>query len=183
MPASTLPPSSSTEPLYPSKLSKELKLRLFSLDITDRHNITKGQFRRTISPFLEAGSPLAEWVNAFMTYTFRKLESMELGHEGDDVPLGLYDPICVWYALTADDVRWRPSSASPEDIRIETTGQWTRGACVVDRRNRRRIDSEVESSGDHGLWLSTRAGNRILRMDGSPGENEFGGILMERIFI
>lgn len=182
MPASTLPPSSSAEPLYPSKLSKELKLRLFPVDITDRHSITKGQFQRTVSPFLEAGSPLAEWVGAFMAHAFRKLESTGLGHESDKVSLSLHDPMCAWYALTADDARWRPTSASPEDIRIETSGQWTRGMCIVDRRSRQRIDSEVESSGDHGLWLSTRAGNRILRMEGSPGEDEFGGILMEKIF-
>ncbi|KAL1885378.1 hypothetical protein Plec18167_000871 [Paecilomyces lecythidis] len=183
MPASTLPPTRSEKlPPYPAKLSKQLTLRLFPLDITLRHNMTRGQFRQTVTPLLEAGSPLAEWVSAFMAHTFRTLESLHVGHEGDAASLSLHDPVCVWYALTADDKRWTPSSNSPEDIRIESSGQWTRGMCVVDRRNRHRIDSEVASSNDHGHWLSTRAGNRIWRVDGSPVEHDFGDILMQRIF-
>lgn len=183
MPASTLPPTRSEKlPPYPAKLSKQLTLRLFPLDITLRHNMTRGQFRQTVTPLLEAGSPLAEWVSAFMAHTFRTLESLHVGHEGDAASLSLHDPVCVWYALTADDKRWTPSSNSPEDIRIESSGQWTRGMCVVDRRNRHRIDSEVASSNDHGHWLSTRAGNRIWRVDGSPVEHDFGDVLMQRIF-
>jgi inosine-uridine nucleoside N-ribohydrolase len=173
---------SSKTPIYPPKLSKQLTLRLFPLDITLRHNVTQRQFWQVATPLLQAGSPLAEWVGAFMAQVFRKLESMHPGHEGDNASLSLHDPVCVWYALTADSPQWTTSSTSPEDIRIETTGQWTRGMCVVDRRNRRRIDSEVEIPSDHGLWLSMRAGNRILRMDGSPGEAEFGDILLERLF-
>lgn len=169
-------------PPYPPKLSKQLTLKLFPLDITLRHNMTRAQFRRTVGPLVEAGSPLAEWVSAFMAHTFRQLESMHPGHEGDNASLSLHDPVCVWYALTADDERWTPTPMSPEDIRIETTGQWTRGMCVVDRRNRHRIDSEVASTNDHGHWLSMRAGNRITRMDGSPVEEAFGDILMQRLF-
>ncbi|KAJ9197555.1 hypothetical protein DTO164E3_5697 [Paecilomyces variotii] len=183
MPASTLPPTRSEKlPPYPSKLSKQLTLRLFPLDITLRHNMTRGQFRQIVEPLLEAGSPLAEWVSAFMAHTFRTLETLHVGHEGDAASLSLHDPVCVWYALTADDKRWTPSPTSPEDIRVETLGQWTRGMCVVDRRNRHRIDSEVASTNDHGHWLSVRAGNRIWRIDGSPVEHDFGDVLMERIF-
>ncbi|KAJ9210581.1 hypothetical protein DTO166G4_7806 [Paecilomyces variotii] len=183
MPASTLPPTRSEKlPPYPSKLSKQLTLRLFPLDITLRHNMTRGQFRQIVEPLLEAGSPLAEWVSAFMAHTFRTLETLHVGHEGDAASLSLHDPVCVWYALTADDKRWSPSPTSPEDIRVETLGQWTRGMCVVDRRNRHRIDSEVASTNDHGHWLSVRAGNRIWRIDGSPVEHDFGDVLMERIF-
>ena len=64
LPQSTLPPS--RLPPYPRGLSKQLKLTLFPLDITNRHCVTRGEFRRTITPLLEKGSPLAEWVNAFM---------------------------------------------------------------------------------------------------------------------
>lgn len=182
-PASTLPPTTNPKlPPYPARLSKQLTLRLFPLDITLRHNLTRGQFRQTVAPLVEAGSPLAEWVSAFMAHTFRQIESMHPGHEGDRASLSLHDPVCVWYALTAEDGRWTPSPTSPEDIRIETTGQWTRGMCVVDRRNRHRIESEVASMNDHGHWLSTRAGNRIIRMDGSPVEAEFGDLLLQRLF-
>lgn len=94
----------------------------------------------------------------------------------------MHDPVCVWYALTAADPGWKPSAASPEDIRIDTTGQWTRGMCIVDRRNRNKVEGEDESPSDHGLWLNTKSGNRILRMDESPVEANFGEILLKRVF-
>ncbi|KAI9368998.1 Inosine/uridine-preferring nucleoside hydrolase domain-containing protein [Aspergillus egyptiacus] len=180
-PKSTLPVTSSLAE-YPSTLSKQLTLRLFPLDITLRHGLNRGQFRKATAPLLEAGSPLAEWVCAFMTHTFATLERLHTNHIGDSAELSLHDPVCVWYALTAADEGWKPSEKSPEDIRVETTGQWTRGACIVDRRARHPIDGDEQSSSDHGLWLSRRAGNRIWRMDKSPAEANFGEILIDRLF-
>ena len=182
-PNSTLPPTQSAllAP-YPAKLSRQLTLRLFPLDITLRHNISRGQFRKTVTPLLAAGSPLAEWVSAFMAHTFQTLERLHPGHVGDNAELSLHDPVCVWYALTPEDSRWTPSASSPEDIRIETTGQWSRGMCVIDRRNRHRIEGDEESPSDHGLWLSQRAGNRIWRMDESPVEETFGQVILDRLF-
>ncbi|KAJ5359090.1 uncharacterized protein N7496_011503 [Penicillium cataractarum] len=182
-PNSTLPPSkTSLLPPYPAKLSRQLTLRLFPLDITLRHNLSRGEFRTAVAPLVEAGSPLAEWVSAFMAHTFQTLERLHPGHVGDDAELSLHDPVCVWYALTCEDPHWAPTATSPEDIRIETTGQWTRGMCVVDRRNRHPIEGDEESASDHGLWLSQRAGNRIYRMDESPAEKTFGSILIEKLF-
>ncbi|RMJ23936.1 nucleoside hydrolase [Aspergillus sp. HF37] len=181
-PASTMPPTSQKYPSYPPKLSRQLTLRLFPLDITHRHNMKRGDFRKAISPLLESGSPLAEWVSAFMGHTFRTLEALHPGHEGDEAELSLHDPVCVWYALTAEDDRWKPSAASPEDIRVETTGQWTRGMCVVDRRNRHRVEVDEEIPNDHGRWLSSKAGNRVWRIDGSPAEENFGQVMLGRLF-
>lgn len=182
-PNSTLPPTQSALlPPYPAKLSRQLTLRLFPLDITLRHNISRGQFRTAVTPLLDAGSPLAEWVAAFMAHTFKTVEALHPGNVGDTAELSLHDPVCVWYALTSEDPQWAASATSPEDIRIETTGQWTRGMCVVDRRNRHRIEGEEESSSDHGLWLSRRAGNRIWRMDASPAEKNFGDVIIQRLF-
>jgi inosine-uridine nucleoside N-ribohydrolase len=169
-------------PPYPEKLSRQLTLRLFPLDITLRHNLSKGQFRKAITPLLEGGSPLAEWVDAFMGHTFKTLERLHPGHDGDDAELSLHDPVCVWYALTSEDPKWVYAANSPEDIRIDSLGQWTRGMCVVDRRNRHRVEGDEESSSDHGLWLSSRAGNRIWRMDGSPAEENFGDVIIQRLF-
>ncbi|KAL5356857.1 inosine-uridine preferring nucleoside hydrolase [Aspergillus floccosus] len=180
-PKSTMPPGTSL-PAYPDKLSRPLTLRQFPLNITMRHGMTRGQFREAVAASLEGGSPLAEWVSAFIAHTFRTIERLHQGHAGDDVDLSLHDPVCVWYAMTADDPRWQPSASSPEDIRIETTGQWTRGMCVTDQRNRHRIDGDEEHSSDHGLWLSSKAGNRIWRMDGSPAEKDFGATLLRRVF-
>lgn len=182
-PNSTLP--NTTSPLlppYPANLSRQLTLRLFPLDITLRHNLSRGQFREAVAPLLAAGSPLAEWVDAFMAHTFRIMERLHPGHVGDAAELSMHDPVCVWYALTAEDPQWAPSANSPEDIRIETQGQWSRGMCVIDRRSRHKIEGEEESSSDHGLWLSSRAGNRIMRMDASPAEATFGQIMIDRMF-
>ena len=133
-----------------------------------------------MAPLVEAGSPLAEWVSAFMAHTFRTLEAMHPGHTGDRADLSLHDPVCVFYSITSQDPAWK---SSLEDIRIETTGQWTRGYCVTDRRNRHRIEDEFENPRDHGLWLSSRAGNRIWRIYESPVEETiFGGVLMRRLF-
>ncbi|OJJ63578.1 hypothetical protein ASPSYDRAFT_38153 [Aspergillus sydowii CBS 593.65] len=180
-PKSTLPICKSLLDLPPN-LSRQLTLRQFPLDITLKHGINRGQFRKATTPLVEAGSPLAEWVKAFMAHTFATLERLHANQKGDAAELSLHDPVCVWYALTAEDEGWKPSEHSPEDIRVETTGQWTRGACVIDRRDRHRIDGDEESSSDHGLWLSMRAGNRIWRMDKSPAESNFGEILLERLF-
>ncbi|CAL5871170.1 uncharacterized protein PFLUO_LOCUS5417 [Penicillium psychrofluorescens] len=182
-PQTTLPPTTSVRlPPYPKTLSRPLTLRLFPLDITLRHNLSRGAFRKTVSPLVDAGSPLAEWVSAFMAHTFRTLERLHPGQVGDDAELSLHDPVCVWYALTAEDSHWAASDTSPEDIRIETQGQWTRGMCVVDRRSRHPVEGDEESSSDHGLWLSRRAGNRILRMHSSPAETTFGQIILQKLF-
>lgn len=74
------------------------------------------------------------------------------------------------------------SENSPEDIRVETTGQWTRGLCVVDRRSRKRRETDEVSNDDHGNWLGSSSGNRINRMVGSPGKEQFAEILLDRIF-
>lgn len=117
-----------------------------------------------------------------MAHTFSTLEKLHVGHVGDDAELSLHDPVCVWYALTSENENWKPSPTSPEDIRIETIGQWTRGMCVVDRRNRHRLEGDQESPSDHGHWLSMKSGNRIWRMDGSPAEGNFGEVLLTRLF-
>lgn len=182
-PSTTLPPARTDGPnSLAIKPSKPLQLRLFPLDITLRHHITRGQFRKIVAPLVTGGSPLAEWVSVFMAHAFSTVEERHTGNVGDDSALSLHDPLCIYYALTADDPRWKPTATSPEDIRIETTGQWTRGMCVVDRRNRHREDGDVESPSDRGLWLSANAGNRIWRMNHSPCEDRFGEILFERIF-
>ncbi len=119
-----------------------------------------------------------------MTAIFNKMDNLHTGHEGDSAALSLHDPLCVWYLLTSNSPTWIRAPKSPEDIRVETAGQWTRGMCIVDRRNRKRRDDneENEISGDIGNWLGKIIGNRIDRMVGSPGEELFAGYLLDRIF-
>lgn len=199
IPSATMPPvihGKSFLPPYPAKLSRQLKLSLFPLDITTPHELKKREFNAKVQPLKEAGSPLAQWTDTFMNGTFDKIDSM-LG-EGHDEGLSLHDPLCVWYMMTRDHPAWK-TVPKPEDIRIETAGQWTTGMHVIDKRGRAKpaeVDSVVQTHpedpmdavtldeipGDHMGWLSVRKGNRINRVIRSPGADAFAGILLDQIF-
>jgi inosine-uridine nucleoside N-ribohydrolase len=182
-PASTLPvprpgQKSSLLPKFPEKLSKQLKVVMMSLDITEHHVVSRGQFMPRAQPLAEKGSPLAEWMIAFMTNMFNKMERLHIGHEGEGAALALHDPLCVWYVLTRDD-GW---GGKEEDIRIETMGQWTRGQTVGDKRARKRRNSDGERPHDRGNWLGNHSGNRIVRMLESPGRDKAAECLLDSIF-
>lgn len=194
-PRSTMPPTPPAPPgqqadhppppflaPYPAKLSRRLKVTLFPLDITHRHNLNRGEFRKVLDPLLEQKSPMAEWVDAFMSSTFKKVESLQQNISGDAIALQLHDPLCIWYCMVDDPSQW--NLIEDEDLRVESSGQWTRGMCVIDRRTRkkREDDHEGEIPGDTGNWLSVRNGNRLRRCIGSPGEDLFGGFMLKRIF-
>jgi inosine-uridine nucleoside N-ribohydrolase len=198
-PKSTMPPipsNMSSLPPYPEKLSRRLKLTLFPLDLTTPHLLNKNYFTERIKPFIEAGSPLAQWTGHFLSRTFDKIDSME--GDGNEPGLSLHDPMCIWYMLTRSDPAWKPVPKL-EDIRIETAGQWTRGMHVVDRRIRKKPGEAAaeladvsggtadiltldEVPGDTMAWLSVTKGNRINRMVSSPGEDIFAEYLMKRVF-
>lgn len=100
--------------------------------------------------------------------------------------------------------QWRLSPQSPrEDIRIETSGQWTRGMCMIDRRSRsRRVETDLQAKskgtveaaapltpedlevipGDTQNWLAKGKGNAVSRVVGSPNQSGFGTYMLERIF-
>ncbi|OAA68591.1 inosine-uridine preferring nucleoside hydrolase [Niveomyces insectorum RCEF 264] len=200
-PASTMPPvlhGKSVLPPYPATLSRRLKLTLFPLDITTPHLLNRRFFLDRIVAAEQAGSPLARWCKTFLVGTFDRITSIE--GAGTEPGLSLHDPLCIWYVLQQDDPQWT-AVARAEDIRIETSGQWTRGMHVVDRRKRARpgdndgatevagvaeLGAGPEESGDVPGdtmgWLSAKKGNRINRMVGSPGETVFAELLMKRIF-
>ena len=208
-PSSTMPPPPakiSTLQPYPSKLSRRLNLTLFPLDITSPHLLHRSHFETKLASLIQAGSPLAEWTYAFVSKTYEKVES--LTRKQVDPGLELHDPLCIWYMLTRSAPSWMRAPKAPEDIRIETAGQWTRGMHIIDRRNRRKggvteqvkspgavdisnpmealivgtVDGSDATPGDNGGWLSSNRGNRINRIVGTPGEDAFGPYLLERIF-
>ncbi|KAK7943463.1 Inosine/uridine-preferring nucleoside hydrolase domain-containing protein [Apiospora aurea] len=164
---------------YPEKLSKQLRLSLFPLDLTTPHLLNRGFFFDTITP----------------TGVFRKV----LGSYGDEVEpgLSLHDPVTIWYMLTHDHPGWKTVAGAPEDIRVETSGQWTHGMHLIDRRGRKRagepsavgvstdasgaVDVE-EVPGDDFGWLSARRGNRVHRFAESPGPETFAPFLMQQLF-
>ena len=199
-PASTmpvLPHNKAGLASYPDKLSRRLKLTLFPLDITNPHELRRHFFTEQIDKYKSAGSPLAEWAATFISRTFDKIDSI-VG-AGLEAGLSLHDPVCIWYILTRDNAPWKPTPKL-EDIRVETTGQWTRGLHVVDRRGRPRRGEDQnrtiethpddpmealtfeEVPGDTMGWLSARKGNRINRIVDSPGAELFAKELMSRVF-
>ena len=189
-PASTMPPmteSSSLRP-YPQKDEigdRRLNVIMFPLDITTPHTLRRDEMEAKTKPLIEKGSPLAEWVGAFLSATFRKSESLYHGHDGGSTSVALHDIVCIWYALTSltQPKSWEMKRG--EDIRVETQGQWTRGMCVVDRRAMKKLvkdDGESEIAGDMGGWLSTLRGNRLNRCVGTPGARVLAPLLLDTVF-
>ena len=172
---------------YPRKEDlghKRLNVVLFPLDVTTPHILRQAEVDTVTEPLIALGSPLAEWLSAFTSSTFRNHASLQ---EDEGAHMSLHDPVVVWYALTSGDAGWVVQQ--DEDIRVETMGQWTRGMCVVDRRGRKRLvesldikGDESEMSGDRGGWLSRWRGNRVGRCVTSPNGDMFGKVLLDTIF-
>ena len=192
---------------------RRLNIVLFPLDCTDQHELYRKDYEARISHLLQLGSPLAEWHSAFMKYVFQKMETLHTGHAEDTTSIVLHDALCVWYTLdasrrgiistqnpasqhgrTIEAWQFRPNERTwqlspPSDIRVESAGQWSRGACIVDRRDRKpEIELQFEAEalgsrlGDDGAWLSDKRGNRIRVCVGTPGRKVFEDILWGRIF-
>ncbi|KJK79021.1 hypothetical protein H634G_05836 [Metarhizium anisopliae BRIP 53293] len=191
-----LPEKLSTLRAYPEKLSRQLKLTLAPLDITTPHLITRNFFAERIQPYIDAGSPLATWTSHFIQGAFSQIERME--GNGSEPGLSLHDPLTIWYMLTHDDPKWK-FPAKLEDIRVETSGQWTRGMHVVDNRLRSKpaelaalasldprddpnVITKDEAPGDTFGWLSVLKGNRVNRLVQSPGADIFKDVWMKRVF-
>ncbi|KAL1607698.1 hypothetical protein SLS60_002633 [Paraconiothyrium brasiliense] len=185
-PKTTMPPivGKKALPPYPEKLSRQLKVKLFPLDITEQHLLPRTLFNKYIDSDALSGSPLTEWASLFLISTFRKIASLDSHLDPDTIGLHLHDPLTIWYAMASSDPLWKFVT---EDLRVETSGQWTRGCCIVDRRQREvkqdlthSLDEEVV--GDAGGWRDARKGNRIERAVESPGGEKFAKLLLERVF-
>ena len=193
-----LPPEDSpiekpTQPLRPEDGRAGLPVVMFPLDVTEQHAaLCESVYDAFIRPLLCRGSPLAQWCSAFMTATFRKVErlaTLEAVQEAGtprDVTLVLHDVLCVWYVFSSRSSGWDVSE--PRDVRVETQGQWCRGACVTDRRPRQRLsplavgEQMPHSGADEGGWLDPRGGNRVRVCTRTPGATEWPGVLLETIF-
>ena len=70
---------------------------IYLLDITTPHELTRGQFTKATGALSSKGSPLATWVTAFLSSTFRKVESLRhIPQAPEAVGLELHDPLCIW---------------------------------------------------------------------------------------
>jgi inosine-uridine nucleoside N-ribohydrolase len=161
--------------------TKHVKLTGKNTDITTPHKLTRALFHDHVDTL--ADSPLANWSKLFLHATFEKIASLYPSTPAEEIGLELHDPLTIWYAATASDARWQFVN---EDVRVETAGQWTRGACVVDRRG--KVVSEGKGEvldevvGDAGGWLDSRRGNRVDRCVASLGTEAFASYLLTRVF-
>lgn len=152
-------------------------------DLTSQHELSQDDWEAASSPLSQAGSPLAEWLNAILSVTFKKIRILQ-ADSSNKVALALHDPLCIWYALNRSSLDWQAASGGNEDIRIESNGQWTRGMCVTDRRNRKRIENDGGAgniSGDAGSWLREGSGNHVRRITSGVGSIPFSKSLLSRI--
>ena len=151
-PASTMPPpvmpskgADAPLPDYPpsSTLGDDrLSIVHFPLDITAPHALTRGDVTAAAADLVKRGSPLPEWVSAFLEATFKKTESLYHGHGGNATSMALHDIVTVWYAVDRASAGWVVDGGV--DVRVETQGQWTRGMHVVDRRSRQMMKDDVQ---------------------------------------
>lgn len=184
---STLPVSSL--PDYGPQLTGRLELKLFPLDLTSSHRLSRTQFEERSRKLVEAHSPLALWMAHFMSRTFDKVDGLKPEGNSSEPSLQLHDPLVLWYVLTSDDEGWC-SGAQREDIRVECSGRWSRGMLISDSRGMRkpfeRHDDEVSLDellhGDTDGWLTPGRGNKVTRMIKSPGEALFPQVLLDSIF-
>lgn len=189
-PSSTMPisPLGNKTPstLRPYPPQKELGLQrlqvlLFPLDLAQQHIIRRGEFEAKVKARIANGSPLAEWTNAFMSPIFEKLGVFQQEQSQSDVRCYMPDPLCAWYTITNKSAIDEWKFSRHEDIRIETSGQWARGACCVDRRGWPKRDDPKAFPADEGRWLNT-TGNQIHRCIGTPGAEVFASFMLDTIF-
>lgn len=178
-PSSTLPPSEFREQWGERKLAPEerLKLTIFPLDVTSRHLLSSQDVKDIVDPLAAAGSPLAGWLKVFADRTFEHMKTLYTGN----FDLALHDPVVIWYVLTGGK-GW--TVGEEVDVRVEATGQWTRGMCVVDRRPKGKVEEGgKEKDVDHGGWLHKGKGNRVrVAWEGDEKEGNFGRVMLGRIF-
>ena len=185
-------------PPYPEPFPtvRRLRFSLCPLDITNSHSLCQSRFEQVTASLQD--SPLVRWTKAFLTPMWRR--AAEFGGE-----FSLHDPLVVWFAETQDTMATEWGKSWSEDVRIESTGQWTRGSCVVDRRTNAKkgiISQEddfvtgenpvgvEEKPGDRGSWRDISRGNRVSIITSSPvwslnstrSDDRFAQMMLERIF-
>ncbi|KAM0242202.1 hypothetical protein ACHAP5_007289 [Fusarium lateritium] len=155
-------------PAYPERLSKQLNVTIFPMDITNQHCITYESFIDTVKPLADSGSPLSTLAYNFMKGIHNDCGSdcITLKDTGEEC-IRLHDPVPIWYAL--DRKSWNISSH--KDLRVESVGQWTKGMHVEYKIN-------MTEAANDPLEPSTRQGNRVRQAMESPGRKGFQEIIM-----
>ena len=169
----TSPRPSSTYPGSPDKVAKRLNVTLLPLDTTTKICLSHAAWTEIKQ---SNDSVLIDWTNHFLSKTFDTSHALYNDLNIERVNLSMHDPGCIWYLLNHESSGW--SVIEGEDIRIECDGRWTRGMCVIDTRNREKIQDGQENTGsDHDNWLSLSTGNRVRWVKETPPSASFISLL------
>jgi len=169
--ASTFPTTDFSKiqiPTYPERLPSQLKVTIFPMDLTDHHCVIYNDFMDVVEPLAGAGSPLAALASTFMKGIHDNClnDRKPTGPRGEEY-ITLHDPVPIWYALNRDS--WNISSL--KDLRVEVSGQWTKGMHVEYKIN-------TTESANTPLKPGTQQGNRIYQALKSPGREEFQDVVL-----
>lgn len=185
---------------------KRLEFTLFPLDITSQHLLLEGDYLNILTDegYLEPDEngdlfmipdipPLVEWSRVWLTTTFNTFRRI-YGHDlmtpeersAQNIGLNMHDPLALWYGMKClnndgGDDGW--IITRDLDLRVEHTGDLTRGMTVFDSRGKPKRKESVENDKDHGTWLSTSYGNRVNVAVSSPYKgSSFGRALLSSLF-
>lgn len=156
------------------KLEDPLKLVIFPLDITTKHFMYKKDaesvFKKYEAKYSE--SVLLRWVSIWLIASFVNYGRL-IGKGPEHGVLNLHDPLTAAYTLNYGE--WETQL---EDVRVETAGQWAKGATVVDDRGRAK---SANNPHDLQKWITIGEGNQVSVAVKSPVQESFQKILLHKI--
>ncbi|KZF21235.1 nucleoside hydrolase [Xylona heveae TC161] len=175
------------------KRTRPLNFKLFPLDLTIQHKLYEDSWLTCLES--RPDSPLARWVNGFLTSAFDKSAATRQKEQGAVVrhagesggspekgrSISLNDPVCLWYFLASSQSPQSSSSSGSSwtydhlhDVTIETDDAETRG----------RWTCTTSQTPDPLSYSRHDIQNVITRMIQSPppGPDMFGHALLDRIF-
>ncbi|KAK4049666.1 hypothetical protein OIV83_003941 [Microbotryomycetes sp. JL201] len=167
-------------------------LYLLPLDVTTSLTISFDDYKRLVDPELEGShkpscpegkTPLVHFTTAFLEKTIEVIR--KFGGEA----MEMHDPSCVWALIDCalSDQLGKGWNWQWREFEVETTGAWTRGMLVVDRRasassenktkNRAMAVEDVEAR-ETNVKHST--GARVVVA--TPGEHVLSKLLFDKIW-
>ncbi|RFU33015.1 hypothetical protein B7463_g3348, partial [Scytalidium lignicola] len=163
-----------SSPSRPSSIGGPVRVVLVPLDITAQHAMTETVYKKFISPPIRAGNPLALFLDDVLEATFNKVQNIT----GRRI-VGCSDPLTVSTLLWPELMRYEKLN-----IKVETTGTWTKGECVVDFRGRKKQELKGEDiPEDFGGWVYGTERNDVDVLISSGIEpTNFGETLLRGIF-
>lgn len=114
------------------------------------------------------------WLQDTLTPSFEKLTSGS--------KLSRNDSLCIMYCLAGDEAFYGRSDwtiVDDQDIKVNVTGEWTKGATVLHDKNVKTVASDDVASSKAQYSVFS---NRLRRCVGIPDKAGAGSFLLSRIF-